>query len=422
MAKGYLCGLYQVDRANLERMSEVMPDLDHQQLHHAVSVSQWDRTGIRMQLAVEANTYFGMGGRALVIDESGFEKKGTGSAGVARQWNGRVGKTDNCQVGVFAAITRDGVATLVDGEMYLPESWTDDPARCGLVGIPEAAQAFRTKGEIALGLVRRARRHGLAYDWVALDGGYGHLPWLLTTLEDDGDQFLADVHETQTVYLADPCPTIRPRRGKKRRPPKRVTAEPSLTVAEWTRQQPDKAWRRMKLRDGEKGEVIAEFLTQRVYAWDGTSPQGRHWHLLVRREIDGSKLKYCFSNAKPRASLRHLVNMQASRFFVERAFQDGKSACGMADYQMRSWTGWHQHMLLVMIALMFLAKERLALRDTHRLLSCQDLVEILCYKLPSKIRTDADLVMTIVDRHKRRRKAAAHHYEKQGLSPPSSFG
>jgi SRSO17 transposase len=422
MAERYLHGLYQADRANLERMSEVMPELDHQRLHHAVSVAQWDRTGILRQLATEANAHFGRGGRALVIDESGFAKKGAGSAGVARQWNGRLGKTDNCQVGVFAAITRDGVAALVDGELYLPTSWTDDPKRCCQVGIPEDARAFRSKGEIALGMVRRARRHGLAFDWVAVDGGYGHLPWLLTTLEDDGERFLADVHENQSIYLADPSPTHRPQRGKKRRAPTRVTAETAVTVADWVARQPDQAWRRMKIRDGEKGEVIAAFLTQRVYVWDGTAPQGRHWHLLVRRETDGTKLKYSFSNAKPSASLRQLVDMQASRFFVERTFEDGKSACGMADYQMRSWSGWHQHMLLVMIALMFLAKERLALRETHQLLSCQDLVEILRYKLPRKISTDAELVAMIVDRHKRRRKAAAQHYEKQGLTPPSSFG
>lgn len=177
----------------------------------------------------------------------------------------------------------------------------------------------------------------------------------------------------------------------------------------------------MKLRDGEKGEVVAEFLSARVFVWDGASAAGRPWHLLVRREIGGEKMKFCLSNAKAGASLRHRVCMQAWRHFVERAFEDAKSARGMADYQVRGWNGWHHHMALVMVALMFLAKERLGGRDTHRLLSCQDVVEMLQHKLPSKIQTDEDLVVTIAQRHQRRLQAARSAYDKQRLTPPVSF-
>jgi SRSO17 transposase len=421
-AKGYLRGLYQSARANLERMADVVAGSHYQRLHHMLSESTWDRDGVRRQLIVDANAHFGPGGTALVVDESGFAKKGDHSVGVARQWNGRLGKTDNCQVGVFAAITRREVAALVDAELYLPEGWTSDPDRCAAAGIPEAAQEFRTKGEMALTLILRARRDGLQFDWVAFDAGYGHLPWLLNELDDERISFLAEVHADQGIYLADPAPTVPEYSGRGKRPTQPVSSQPRLTVSDWAMAQPSRSWRRMKLRNGEKGEVVAEFLTTRVFVWDGESAAARLWHLLVRREIGGEKLKFCLSNAKASASLRHLVSMQASRHFVERAFEDGKSACGMADYQVRGWNGWHHHMALVMVALMFLAKERLAGRETHRLLSCQDIVEILQYKLPAKIQTDEDLVMTIAQRHLRRLQAAQSAYDKQGLTTPASFG
>ena len=383
-AKLYLRGLYQSSRANMERMADVVEGSHYPRLQHMVSESSWDREGVRRQLVADANSCFGRGGTALVIDESGFAKKGTHSAGVARQWNGRMGKTDNCQVGVFAAITRAQISALVDGELYLPKAWTNDPKRCEAAGIPEAAQTFRTKGEIAFEMVLRARRSGLQFDWVTFDAGYGHLPWLLQDLEDEGERFLAEVHSDQAIYPADPKPAL-PAPGTCGRAPTRLVSElKPVTASEWAATQDAKAWRTMKLRDGEKGEVVAEFMTARVFAWDGKAPKARCWHLLVRREFDGSKLKFCLSNARPSASLRHLVDTQASRHFVERAFEDAKGACAMADYQVRGWKAWHHHMTLVMIALMFLAKQRVAGADTHRLLSCQDIVEILKHKLPSK--------------------------------------
>ncbi|MBY0576965.1 MAG: transposase [Gallionellaceae bacterium] len=395
-AKDYLRGLYQSSRANIERMADVVAGSHYQRVHHMLSESSWSRADVRRQLVVDANAHFGRGGTAFVIDESGFAKKGEHSAGVARQWNGRLGKTDNSQVGVFAAITRGGV--------------------------PESAQTFRTKGEMALEMVLRARRNGLQFDWVAFDGGYGQLPWLLNALDDEREVFLAEVHSDQAIYLSDPAPVVPERTGQGRAPNRRVSEVAPQVVSDWAAVQPAKAWRRMKLRDGEKGEVVAEFMKARVFVWDGKSPAGRHWHLLVRREIGGEKLKFCLSNAKTGVSLRQLVTMQASRHFVERAFEDAKSACGMADYQVRGWNGWHHHMALVMVALMFLAKERIAGSDTHRLLSCQDIIEILRHKLPSKIQSDEDLVMSIASRHQRRRQAASSQYQKQGLTLPASFG
>ncbi|MCM8597850.1 MAG: IS701 family transposase [Candidatus Accumulibacter sp.] len=418
----YLRGLYQARRRNLERMADVVAGSDYQRMHHMLSASDWEHAGVVRQVAVEAQAHFPRGGRALIIDESGFAKKGECSAGVARQWNGRMGKVDNCQIGVFAALAHGETACLIDAELFLPKAWVAHSERCIEAGIPEEARIYRSKAEIALGLIRRARRNGLSFDWVAADGGYGHLPWFLTELDDDGERFLIEVHSDQRVYLQDPAPTVLQRHGKGRAPTRPVTEVPSEIVTAWATAQPPGAWRRMKLRDGEKGEVVADFLTRRLFVWDGKAMRASHWHLLVRREMGGDKLKFCLSNAKPSASLRQLVTMQASRHFVERAFEDAKSACGMADYQVRGWLAWHHHMALVLVAHLFLAKERLALRDSHRFLSCLDIVAMLRHKLPPKIGSDDDLVHSIAQRHRRRFQATKQRYEQQGITPPASFG
>lgn len=393
-------------------MAEKVAGSRYQRLHHMLSESTWRRRDVRQQLIRDANGHFGHGA-ALVFDESAVEKKGAMSAGVARQWNGRLGKTENSQVGVFAAIVQGRACALVDGELFIPEHWFDDPKRCREAGIPEEL-AFRTKGEMALSMLLRLRREGLHFSYSVFDAGYGHLPWLLTDLDDEGETFLAEVHSDQTIYLSDPHPAVPERTSVKGKAPSRRQAQAApQTVTAWAQAQPASAWRRLSVRDGEKGEVIAEYLTRRIFVWDGESARARCWHVLVRREIGGSKLKFCLSNAKPQASLRRLAQMQAARHFVERTFEDAKGACGMADYQVRGWQAWHHHMALVMIALMFLAKERLALRDTAALLSCNDLVDVLRHKLPTKIETDAHLIAMIEDRHRRRQQAKDSAYQKQ---------
>ena len=129
--------------------------------------------------------------------------------------------------------------------------------------------------------------------------------------------------------------------------------------------------------------------------------------------MEGTTLKFGLSNAKPEASLRRLAEMQGARHFVEQSFREAKSACGMAEDQVRGWQAWHHHMALVMIATMFLAKERMALRDTAHLLSCRDLVEIMRHRLPAKITTDEDLALSITERHQRRRQAMESAFGRQ---------
>ena len=143
----------------------------------------------------------------------------------------------------------------------------------------------------------------------------------------------------------------------------RRTDRPALTVAEWAAQQPVSAWKRIKLRQGEKGTLKAEYLHARVWAWDRKEETARHWHLLVRRECGAdTPSHFVFSNADASTSISRLARMHGCRFFIEHAFREAKSELAMADYQVRRWDAWHRHMALVMVAMLFLLKERLALQ------------------------------------------------------------
>jgi SRSO17 transposase len=423
-ARDYLCGLFQSSKSNIEKMSEVVANSAYHRMHHMLSDAQWDCRAVSGGLAQDANAHrLGSGQSGLLIDGSGFAKKGDKSAGVQRQWNGRHGKVDNCQVGVFGAIARGDIAALVDARLYLPQSWVDDPARCEEAGIPEEEQVHRSKGELAADIVRTARKNGLRFGFVGFDGEFGQLPWLLRDLADAGETFMADVHCDQIIYAQDPCPHVPARKSARGRAPRCLTSQvQGETVEAWRHRQPDSAWRRVLLRPGEKGRVMAEFLCARVYVWDGQEAQARRWHLLIRREIDGTKVKYCLCNAAADTGLHELARMQGLRFFVEQAFKEAKSACGMAEYQCRKWDGWHRHMAMVMIATMFIAKERLALRDTAQLRSCEDVVQMIRHRLPSKVIDDEDVVSQITSRHQRRIAAMHSAYQRQERELASTDG
>jgi SRSO17 transposase len=414
-ARHYLYGLFQSVKSNMEKMSEVVAESSYHKLHHMLSDAQWDCGQVSRELAEDANRHrLGSTQSGLLLDGSGFGKKGEKSAGVQRQWNGRLGKVDNCQVGLFGAIAKGDIAALIDARLYLPESWVTDPARCEEAGIPEKQQVHRSKGELAADIVSTARKNGLRFGFVGFDGEFGQLPWLLRQLADDGEIFMADVHSNQIIYTQDPHPNIPTRKSARGRAPSCLTSQvDGETVAAWAVRQPDSAWRRILLRPGEKRHLIVEFLCARVYVWDGTETSARRWHVLVRREQDGTQVKYCLSNAPAGTNLHELARMQGLRFFVEQAFKEAKSACGMAQYQCRKWDGWHHHMAMVMIATMFLAKERLALRDTAQLLSCEDVVQMIKHRLPSKIIDDDALVSQIVSRHQRRSAARDSAYQRQ---------
>ena len=287
LSKKYLLGLIQSEKRNMERMAEVVPNSNDQAYQHFMSRSPWDHRAVLEQIASDVDAAIGDSESSfLIIDESGLAKKGKKSVGVARQWNGRLGKVDNCQVGVFAALGCGDEVSLINGRLYLPKEWVDNPGRCDEARIPENERAFRTKAQLAREMVRDARRQGLRYCWTGLDGGYGKEGWLLRALDQDGETWVADVHCDQMMYLVDPEPVVPERRSPKGKAPSRLVARiPPVRVDKWTAAQPELDWEKVIVRESTKGTLAVEVLHRRVWLWDGEEPAAHCRHLIVRREI-----------------------------------------------------------------------------------------------------------------------------------------
>lgn len=415
----YLRGLLQAETKNMERMEEVVPDADHQALQHMLSESAWAERVVFDQVAQDVNRLLGdQADSSLIIDESGFPKKGRHSVGVGRQWCGQLGKVENCQVGVFAALGCGTKATLIDGRLFLPEAWTQDRKRCQAAGIPTTDRDFQRKHDLALAMITHARRQGIGFAWVGFDGLYGSDPALLRTLEDQGEIFVGDVHKDQHIYLDDPQPVVPPPATPRGRPPtRRIAQTPTIRVDRWAAQQPAEAWRRVTLRDGTKGWLQVEILHRRVWLWDGDEPQARLWHLLVRREVDTpTEIKYSLSNAPADTPAPRLAFMQGQRYWIERALQQGKQDVGLGDYQVRGWRGWHHHMALVMMAMLFTLEERLLHHQTRPLLSGTDIRALLNQFLPRRDTTVDEVIRQMERRHRKRQAAIDSAYRRQQLN------
>jgi SRSO17 transposase len=402
-AQQYLCGLMQAEKRNMERMAEAVPDSDEQVLQNFLTHSSWDHRAVMDRVASKADALIGAQiGTGLYLDESAFQKKGEHSVGVARQWNGRLGKQDNCQVGVFGALGRGDRVGLIDARLYLPQEWTDDPRRCERANVPRAQQAHRTKLELAQEIVRHARQTGLRFEWVGMDALYGNSLEFMEALQAQGETFVADIRSDRHIYLSDPAPYLPPQ-GLGRPRVRYHSDTQAIEVRKWAKKQPASQWRKKTLRSTTKGDLIIEVLHQRVWLWDKHSPTAQCWHLIVRRELNSpGTLKYSLSNAPAQTSVRKLAQMQAQRFWIERAFQDAKSHIGMAQYQARQWPSWHRHMALVMMAMQFMLQARLKHIDTVPLLSCYDIQVLLATTLPDRRSSHEEVMRQLQVRHEKR--------------------
>lgn len=397
-AQQYLCGLVQATRRNVERMAEVVPGTDAQALHHFLSHSPWDARAVMDQVARDLDALLGGDqDTCLLLDETCFRKKGTRSVGVARQWMGLEGKTENCQVAVFAALLRGRWVGLLDGELYLPQEWIDDPERCAKAGVPEERRTLKTKPALALEMVQRARANGVRFDWVIADGTYGQDRKLLRALDGAGERFVVDVHRDQQVFFEEP-----PRRKDRRE----ASAAPEpLRVDAWAESQPLEAWQTHWVRHTSRGELRVEALHRRVWVLEKGASQPSCWRLLVTREIGATAtVKYSLSNAPDDISVQRLVHLQRQRYWVERLFQDAKNDAGLDEYQARNWQAWYHHVALVMMAMLFLMRERMEHASDVPLLSTRDVTILLARFLP---RGDAGLEEVIRQMHKRHRQRQA---------------
>lgn len=401
-------------------MSEVQDDVDQQDLQYLVSQAAWDHQAVQDQLTRDADRL--LGGHAdsmLLLDESGFGKKGKMSAGVSRQWNGRLGKVDNCQVGVFGALCRGTASTLIQGRLYLPECWTDDLERCTKAHIPVEHQSFMSKSSMALQIVAQARDCGARFAWVGADAGYGKEPQFLRSLADAGERFVVNVHKTQRFYLHNPKPNVPEAVSSRGRSPTRLTSTQRPISAEaWAKSRPKKEWESINVRHSTAGLITVRALRRTAWLWDGEEKEAREWTLLVIHEsgTDG-KISYALTNAAQDLPLRHLVQADRQRFWVEQAFSDTKSELGLAEYEARGWKSWHRHITLCMMAQLFMVETRIQQADHLPILSARDIRTVLIQLLAAPGRHDIRAFETIAKRQARRWASTRSRYEKQGIQP-----
>jgi SRSO17 transposase len=404
-ARHYLGGLLgRAGRKNLQGIEEDVAQSDYQGMQHFLSDSPWEHTELMRQVAAEADRE--LGGHedsALYVDETSFVKKGKASVGVQRQYCGRLGKLENCQVGVFLAQGRGERVAVADFRLFLPEAWAEDAKRCAKAKVPEGERRHRTKTELALEMIRSARERGSRHGWIGGDEVYGNNAAFTAALEDSGEVFLMDVAANHRVWTSEPRapqPSAGPRR--RGRPFTRPDAPGGTSSVEsLARERFEEEARELTVRSTAKGPLRARFWAERVWQHDGERARAR-W-LVVREEADGSR-KYSLGNPPADTTWERLAFMQAQRFWIERAFQDAKSELGLADYELRGWSGWHHHVALVSLAQLFTLIERRLAKRSRPLLSVRDITELLELYLPRRPRTEEEVLRRIARRHRARAK------------------
>lgn len=389
-------------KRNMSKMSEQVTDLNEQALSHFISNSPWQEDKIIKNIGYEAAELFSKSHRekSFTMDESGFPKQGNASVGVGRQYCGNLGKVDNCQVGVYLGYT-DGVdRLLLDKRLYLPKYWIEDPNRCEEAGIPKEERVFKTKGEFALEMIFEARKNGIPGEYISMDCFYGQQPEILNKLDAKDEVYYADIPSDTRVYLEYPKIGIPKKNGTKGREPSKERVLDDTAIEVKTLVNTDQLdWKIFKLRDTQRGELKVNFSALRVHRISNELPVEKAEWLLIREEIDGSNLKFTFSNDKEETPLGVLAKRQNTRYFVERAIQDAKGLVGMGDYQVIGWRGWHHHMTMALLAILFLSKLRQKLIHKAPMLTLYDVKEILKQIFPRKIITLKDRLKIIHKKH-----------------------
>ena len=394
-------------RRNIDRVVEAVPQTTYFPLYRFVSGEDWDDQALSQQIARRANDMLGPWKRqGLIIDPSAFLKKGDYSVGVGRQWAGCAGKRDNCQLGVFASLCAAGKSILIDKRLYLPRPWTEDQERMKKAKIPEENRTYKSTAELALELVKQADLNGLRYGWIGMDGEFGKSPWLMAELNRMGKTFLIDIHKSQHVYQRHP----QLRTLHKKHHQKMSTLPKPKRVDEIVSRIDNRKWGKLRIRETSKGVLEVEFLHMRVWVKDDEDKPCRR-HLIVRRERNKKgdwEYKYSLSNAPMKTRKARLAYWQCMRYWVEHGIKECKDGLGLAEYQVRRWRGWHNHMTLTMLAALFLLEERLVLGKSVPLLTLNDMTELIKALLPDR-RTDLKEAAKLMHRRHRARVRTMRH-------------
>ena len=354
------------ERRNAENLAEVVigsAERDARALQQFLTDSPWRHEAVLAevqrylaeQLLPQAPDEGVVTDGVFTLDGTGFAKRGKHSAGVARQYSGTLGKVDNCQIGIFVGYATQRGHALIDGQLWLPREWLDDPARCRVAGVPETvlAAGYQSQADLGLALLRRARATGaLLGRWVTADEAFGQVPTFRDALDADGWWYVVEVPCTTPVFALPPTTHQVPLvpGTALRWVDVQPGAQPVRDVAATL---PADRWTTVTVADGAQGPRVHRFAALRVQESREGVP-GRDGWLVLRRNLDGSEPKFSFSNAPEETPLAELARVGATRWTVETEFQTGKGLTGLDEYEVRSWPGWHHHSTLCLLANAFL--------------------------------------------------------------------
>jgi len=344
----YLTGLLtELPNKNCDTMAEAVPGTNEQRLQEFLTNMQWDEQDLNCQRVAKMIAEATVGNGVLLFDDTGFAKQGKASVGVARQYSGTLGKVGNCQVGVTCCYSDPQASWPVAVRLYLPQEWTDDPARLRRARVPPDV-LFQTKPQIALALLDQARVWGVPHRCVVADADYGDNPHFLAGLERRNERYVVAVRSAFQV------------RTKCWDAPQVQRVDQVLSAV------PRRQWRTIRWRHGSKGWLHKKFVA--VRAWRITAEgETRIGWLLGERAARGQpeEHKYYWSNLPASASLEELVDYAHRRHAIEQFHEEAKEELGWDQYQGRLWPGFHRHAVTVMLAMSFLIWLELRQRQSH---------------------------------------------------------
>lgn len=288
--------------------------------------ADWDVDGVRDDVRDLVVEHLGEPDAVVVFDDTGFLKKGRRSAGVQRQYSGTAGRTENCQIGVFAAYVSKAGHALIDRQLYLPESWTDDRGRCRAAGIPDEVE-FITKPRMVIGMLRRLLDAQVPFGWVTADEAYGQATFLRMWLEEHHIAHVLAVRRNDEVSGRD---------WQRHRVDALIAALPA------------RKWRRISAGAGAHGQRLYDWARVEIRpVWDNGHG---HWVLARRSISDPDEIAYYVCYAPARTTLTQLARIAGRRWPVEECFQQAKNEAGLDHYQVRDWRAWYAHITLSMAA------------------------------------------------------------------------
>jgi SRSO17 transposase len=344
-ARLYLMGLLApVERKNGWQLAEAAGDATPDRMQRLLNNARWDQRQVRQDLRGYVSEHLGDPAGVLIVDETGFVKKGTRSAGVQRQYSGTAGRVENCQLGVFLAYASPRGRALIDAELYLPRSWTQDRGRCAQAAVP-ADVGFATKPALAQAMLGRALDAGIPARWVTADEAYGQ-----------DHKFRAFCEQRRIGYVvAVPCSqSTGPGTGYGN------TGSRADVLAASA---PEQAWKRLSAGDGAKGPRLHDWALATL---PGEPGEGFERWLLIRRSITGPAELACYLCSGPAGTaIEQLVRVAGSRWAIEECFQTAKNETGLDQYQVRRYDSWHRHVALAMLAAAYLAVTAAASPKAH---------------------------------------------------------